>query len=75
VQPTQVLAGLVALAFLAFGIVGFVRTGWSNFTGHDHVLGGFGINPLHNLLYVVAGAVGCCWRGRRPPRGCTAGSC
>jgi hypothetical protein len=58
VQPTQVLAGLVALAFLAFGIVGIVRSGFASFTGNDQMLGAFATNPLHNLLYIVAGAVG-----------------
>jgi hypothetical protein len=59
VQPTQVLAGLVALAFLALGIVGFVRTGFNDFTGHDHgTLLGFAINPLHNLVHLVLGVVG-----------------
>src|SRR5436190_15243204 len=58
VQPTQVLAGLVALAFLAFGIVGLVRSGFGNFTGNDQMLGAFATNPLHNLLYIVAGVIG-----------------
>jgi hypothetical protein len=58
VQPTQVLAGLVALAFLAVGIIGFVRTGFSNFTGHEHMLLGFAINPLHNLVHVIVGVIG-----------------
>jgi hypothetical protein len=58
-QPTQVLAGLVALAFLAFGIVGLTRTGFSGFTSSDHpTMGGFAINPLHMLVYVVGGVVG-----------------
>jgi hypothetical protein len=58
VQPTQVLAGLVALAFLALGIVGLVRTGFADFAGHEHMLLGFAINPLHNLIHVVVGVVG-----------------
>lgn len=59
VQPTQVLAGLVAVAFLVFGIVGFSRTGFGDFTGHDHgTLAGFAINPLHNLVHVLFGVVG-----------------
>jgi hypothetical protein len=59
VQPTQVLAGLIALAFLALGIVGFARTGFSDFAGHGHgMLLGFAINPLHNVLHLVFGVVG-----------------
>lgn len=58
-QPVQVLAGLVGLVFLAAGIVGFARTGLGDFTGqHDEMLLGFMINPLHNLVHVVVGALG-----------------
>jgi hypothetical protein len=59
VQPTQVLAGLVALAFLVLGIVGMTQTGFNDFAGHDHAtLLGFAINPLHNLVHIVFGVVG-----------------
>lgn len=59
VQPTQVLAGLVALAFLALGIAGFVRTGFSDFAGHGHgMLLGFAINPLHNVVHLLFGVIG-----------------
>ncbi|MBP2323924.1 hypothetical protein JOF56_004309 [Kibdelosporangium banguiense] len=59
VQPTQVLAGLVALAFLTLGIAGFVRTGFSDFAGHGHgMLLGFAINPLHNIVHLLFGVVG-----------------
>lgn len=59
VQPTQVLAGLVALAFLVIGIVGMTQTGLRDFAGHDHAtLLGFAINPLHNLVHIVFGVVG-----------------
>jgi hypothetical protein len=59
VQPTQVLAGLVALAFLALGVAGFVRTGFSDFAGHGHsMLLGFAINPLHNVVHLLFGVVG-----------------
>lgn len=59
VQPTQVLAGLVALAFLVLGIVGMTQTGMRDFAGHDHAtLLGFAINPLHNLVHIVFGVVG-----------------
>jgi hypothetical protein len=64
VQPTQVLAGLVALALLAYGIVGLTRTGFGDFTGHNHpTLGAFSMNPLLNVVYVVGGVVGLllCW--------------
>lgn len=55
----QVLAGLVGLAYLALGIVGFARTGLGDFTGHQNVMVlGFMINPLHNLVHVVVGVLG-----------------
>ncbi|WP_431921351.1 DUF4383 domain-containing protein [Amycolatopsis tucumanensis] len=58
-QPVQVLAALVGLVYLAIGIVGFVRTGFGDFTGNtDHMLMGFMINPLHNLVHVVVGVLG-----------------
>ncbi|NKQ54813.1 DUF4383 domain-containing protein [Amycolatopsis sp. K13G38] len=59
VQPVQVLAGIVGLVYLAVGVVGFARTGFSDFTGNQQqVLLGFMINPLHNLVHVVVGAIG-----------------
>lgn len=58
-QPVQVLAGLVGLAYLALGIVGFARTGLGDFAGHQQaMLLGFMINPLHNLVHVVVGVLG-----------------
>lgn len=58
-QPVQVLAGLVGLAYLAFGIVGFARTGLSDFAGHPDVMVlGFLVNPLQNLVNVVVGVLG-----------------
>ncbi|GAB3564506.1 hypothetical protein GCM10027445_08420 [Amycolatopsis endophytica] len=58
-QPVQVLAGLVGLVYLALGIVGFVRTGFGDFTGNqDHMVLGFLVNPLHNLIHIVVGVVG-----------------
>ncbi|MEV4320216.1 DUF4383 domain-containing protein [Actinocrispum sp. NPDC049592] len=58
VQPTQVLAGLVGLAFVVFGAIGLVRHGFADFSGNSEMLGPFGTNPLHNLLYVIAGVIG-----------------
>ncbi|CAM3667036.1 DUF4383 domain-containing protein [Kibdelosporangium persicum] len=60
VQPTQVLAGLVALAFLVLGIIGFAHTGVNDFAGHGHATlwGVFAINPLHNVVHLLFGVVG-----------------
>ncbi|ALG12934.1 DUF4383 domain-containing protein [Kibdelosporangium phytohabitans] len=59
-QPTQVLAGLVGLAFLALGVIGFVHTGFNDFAGQGHTMlwGVFAINPLHNVLHLLFGVVG-----------------
>lgn len=58
-QPVQVLAGLVGLAYLALGVVGFARTGLGDFAGHQDVnVLGFQVNPLHNLVNVVVGVLG-----------------
>ncbi|WP_113693102.1 DUF4383 domain-containing protein [Amycolatopsis albispora] len=58
-QPVQLLAGLVGLAFLVFGIVGLVRTGFGDFAGHSHgTLLGFAINPFHNVVHVLSGLLG-----------------
>ncbi|MTD57471.1 DUF4383 domain-containing protein [Amycolatopsis pithecellobii] len=58
-QPVQVIAGLVGLLYLAFGIYGLVRTGFANFAGrHDVLVLGFMINPLHSVMNVVAGVLG-----------------
>jgi hypothetical protein len=58
-QPAQMLAALVGMVFLVAGVVGFARTGFGDFAGHQHVfLLGFAINPLHNLVHVVIGLLG-----------------
>jgi hypothetical protein len=58
-QPVQMVVGLVGLAFLAAGIVGFTRTGFANFAGQEPwFLSVFAINPLHNLINVVLGLIG-----------------
>ena len=35
-QPAQVLAGIVGVVYLVIGIIGLVRTGFGDVTGHDH---------------------------------------
>ncbi|HEV7976178.1 DUF4383 domain-containing protein [Amycolatopsis sp.] len=58
-QPVQMVVGLVGLAFLVAGIVGFTRTGFANFAGQEPwFLSVFAINPLHNLINVVLGLIG-----------------
>lgn len=58
-QPAQVLAGLLGLVFLVFGVAGFVRTGFGDFTGDQHaMLLGFAVNPLHNVIHLAFGVLG-----------------
>ncbi|MBB5959267.1 hypothetical protein FHS29_005887 [Saccharothrix tamanrassetensis] len=58
-QPAQVLAGLLGLAFLVAGIAGFVRTGFGDFAGEQHsMLLGFAVNPLHNVIHLAFGVLG-----------------
>lgn len=55
-QPVQVLAALTGIAFIVFGVVGFMRTGG---TGDDHAFVlGFAVNPMHNAVHVVFGVLG-----------------
>jgi hypothetical protein len=66
-QPVQMLAALVGLVYLALGIVGFVRTGFGDFTGNQHEMFlGFMINPLHNLVHVVVGVLGLLFAASSP---------
>ncbi|MDQ2587766.1 DUF4383 domain-containing protein [Saccharothrix yanglingensis] len=58
-QPAQVLAGLLGLVFLAFGVVGFLRTGFGDFAGDQHAMVlGFAVNPLHNTIHLAFGVLG-----------------
>ncbi|GAA1352833.1 DUF4383 domain-containing protein [Saccharothrix algeriensis] len=58
-QPAQVLAGLLGLAFLVAGVAGFVRTGFGDFAGEHHaLLLGFAVNPLHNVIHLAFGVLG-----------------
>ncbi len=61
----QALAGLVGLAFLLVGLLGFIpgiTTDYDRmgFADHDgaRLLGIFGVNVLHNLIHLVLGAAG-----------------
>ncbi|MEU4671785.1 DUF4383 domain-containing protein [Amycolatopsis sp. NPDC023774] len=58
-QPAQVLAALVGIAFLVYGVIGFARTGVGDFAGH-HEAGfwRFSGNPMNNLVHVVTGVIG-----------------
>ncbi|WP_369135853.1 DUF4383 domain-containing protein [Modestobacter sp. I12A-02662] len=62
----QQLALAFGVIYTLIGIVGFFLTGFGDFFGnvhgptteHDVTLLGFMINPMHNLVHVLIGAVG-----------------
>ncbi|WP_033290949.1 DUF4383 domain-containing protein [Amycolatopsis jejuensis] len=57
-QPAQVLAVLLGVLFLAYGIVGLVKSGFGDFTGHGVTLWRFSANPLNNVVHVATGVIG-----------------
>ncbi|HUQ38885.1 MAG TPA: DUF4383 domain-containing protein [Acidimicrobiales bacterium] len=63
---TRTLTLVLAVAFLAAGVAGFAVTGFDDVVGHSHqTLLGLEVNPLHNLVHILIGAVGLvAWRGR-----------
>ncbi|PRX48472.1 uncharacterized protein DUF4383 [Prauserella shujinwangii] len=59
VQPTQILAALVGIAYLGLGIWGLTVTGFGDFI--DPVgasIWVFSVNPLHNIVHLVVGVLG-----------------
>jgi Domain of unknown function (DUF4383) len=56
--PAQNFALVAGIVYLAIGIIGFFITGFNNFVGVDpEALLGFSINPLHNVVHILVGAV------------------
>jgi len=50
------VALLMGVGYVAIGVIGFVITGFSDFTQNtDDTLLGFAINPAHNLVHLVVG--------------------
>jgi ABC-type transport system involved in multi-copper enzyme maturation permease subunit len=56
----QWLALVIGVVYLLVGLAGFLVTGFDGFTEHDHsqTLLGFAINPLHNIVHILIGALG-----------------
>jgi len=56
----QYLAGVLGVAYLVTGLLGFAVTGSMGFTAHDPQvqMAGLTINPLHNVVHAVVGALG-----------------
>jgi len=69
--PYQWLALVIGAVYLLIGIIGFFVTGFDGFTEHneDMTLLGFAINPLHNIVHLIIGALGVVlWATRRGAR-------
>ena len=56
----QLLALVIGVVFLLVGVAGFFVTGFEGWTEHDHdqTVLGFAVNPLHNVVHIVIGALG-----------------
>jgi hypothetical protein len=65
-SPVQTVAAVVALAFLAVGILGFIpgittHYGDMSFAGHEsdsQLLGIFEVSVLHNIVHLLFGVAG-----------------
>ena len=69
--PYQWLALVIGVVYLLVGLLGFAVTGFDNFTQHDHqeTLLGFAVNPLHNIVHILIGALGIAlWKTRAGAR-------
>jgi hypothetical protein len=67
-RPSQWVALVTSVVFVAVGVAGFIATGFDDFAAHDtgeKVLI-FEVNPVHNLVHLVLGLVGLAlvWRLR-----------
>ncbi|NAZ82381.1 DUF4383 domain-containing protein [Kineococcus sp. R8] len=56
----QYLACVLGVTYLVVGLVGFAVTGTMGFTDHDpqRQVAGLTVNPLHNVVHAVVGALG-----------------
>jgi len=57
--PAQIFALAFGAVYLIVGIIGFAVTGFDNFAGktYDDQLIIFPVNPLHNVVHILLGAV------------------
>jgi ABC-type transport system involved in multi-copper enzyme maturation permease subunit len=65
--PYQWLALVIGVVYLLVGLAGFAVTGFDGFTEYDHdqTLLGFAVNPLHNIVHLLIGALGVALWARR----------
>jgi hypothetical protein len=57
--PAQIFALVFGVVYLIAGIIGFAVTGFDSFAGktYDDQLIIFAVNPLHNVVHILLGAV------------------
>ena len=58
--PYQWLSLVIGVVYLLVGLLGFLVTGFDGFAAHDEdeTLLGFAVNPLHNIVHLLIGALG-----------------
>jgi hypothetical protein len=58
-KPNQLVGYVFGATFILLGVLGFPVTGGHSFAGPDggQLLGMFGVNTLHNIVHLTAGAV------------------
>ena len=49
----KTLSIVLGIVFIAIGILGFVR----GITDREHLLGIFHVNPAHNVVHILSGAI------------------
>jgi len=58
-NPPRILAAAVGAVFTLIGLAGFFVTGFDGFASSDgDSLLGFHVNPLHNIVHLLLGALG-----------------
>ncbi len=57
ISVAQFAARVVGIVYLAIAVLGFMYTGFSDFTAvtGDHLFGVFAINPFHNVVHLAVG--------------------
>jgi hypothetical protein len=58
-KPNQLVGYVFGATFILLGVLGFPVTGGHSFAGSEggQMLGIFGVNTLHNIVHLTAGAV------------------
>ena len=59
-SPNRLVAAVFGVVYLLVGLLGFIQTGFDKFADNntnEKLLGIFEINPLHNIVHLLIGAV------------------